>query len=514
MTIPNRASGILLHPTSLPGPYGIGSLGDEANRFVDYLVRAGQTYWQILPLGPTGYGDSPYSTFCSVAGNPLLIDLEYLVGAGDLEASDLCETPEFSSEQVDYGWLIDWKRLLLQKAARRFLESADKTRKAGYESFCEHHATWLDDYALFVAIKEDFEQQAAAQGKPAGKWNTLWDKDIALREPKAVDRWREKCADTAEIHKVWQYYFFSQWKDVRDYANERGIVLIGDMPIFVASDSADVWVDRSLFLMDEEGQETFVAGVPPDYFSETGQRWGNPLYNWDMMADQGFEWWVRRFKSLLELVDVIRIDHFRGFESCWAVPAEEETAVNGEWVKVPGLELFETVRNKLGRLPILAEDLGLITPEVEALRDRLGFPGMRVLQFGFNDIDPDNPHVPYNHVPDSVVYTGTHDNDTTGGWFAGLNEEQRSAMEEYLRFAVEDPAWDLIRVAMASVARAAIIPMQDVLGLGNEARMNRPGEAAGNWTWRLHPAYADNQCAERLAHLTRLYGRMPPAKTP
>lgn len=512
MTLPKRASGVLLHPTSFPGPYGIGTLGDEGYRFVDFLLRAKQRLWQILPLGPTGYGDSPYSTFCALAGNPLLIDLDRLVAEGDLEANDLADAPAFPADRVDYGRLIDWKRPLLDKAAETFLEAASPARRADFESFCAAHSDWLDHYALFMAVKEDFEARAAAEHVSDTRWNAYWDKDIALREAGAVRRWQERCVEAVQVCKVWQYYFFSQWASLRRYANENGIVIIGDMPIFVAGDSADVWVDRDVFCLDDQGREIVIAGVPPDYFSKTGQRWGNPLYEWDAMAARGFSWWIRRFKSLFRLVDIIRIDHFRGFEACWAIPAEEETAVKGEWVKVPGDDLFETVRDELGRLPFLAEDLGLITPEVEALRKRFGFPGMKVLQFGFNDTSADNPHLPHNHARNSVIYTGTHDNDTTAGWFDGLDEEQRSAMETYLHFAVREPAWDLIRVAMASVARAAIIPMQDVLGLGNEARMNTPGNPSGNWAWRLRPDYDEGPCAGRLASLTELYGRTPPRK--
>ncbi len=508
MELPTRASGVLLHPTSLPGPYGIGTLGAHAYRFVDFLVEAGQSLWQILPLGPVGFGASPYSTFCSVAGNRLLISLGQLVEQGDLRSSDLANAP-FATNQpaVDYAALEAWKTPVLQLAAQRFLSSASAQRRAAYDDFCAQHAGWIDAYGLFMALKEHFDRKAAAEGYWGATWNTYWDKDIALREPAAVQRWRDKLSDRIELHRVWQFYFFQQWSALRRYANDRGVAIIGDMPIFVALDSADVWYAPSLFQLDQQRQATLVAGVPPDYFSDTGQRWGNPLYDWDAMQDSDFAWWTMRFRCLLELGDIVRIDHFRGFAGCWAIPAEEETAVNGQWVKVPGRELFATLRSNLGQLPFLAEDLGVITPDVEELRDHFNFPGMRVLQVGFENIEIGNIHLPEYHIENSVVYTGTHDNNTTVGWYQRLPDHKQRAIADFLDGELLDPAWDMIGVAMASVARTAIIPMQDLLRLDQSARMNTPSTIEGNWRWRLQSDYARGNLAAQLAQLTANHNR-------
>ncbi len=417
MELPQRASGILLHPTSLPGPHGVGTLGENAYRFVDFLVEAGQSLWQILPLGPVGFGASPYSTFCSVAGNPLLISLGLLLRTGELGDDELAPPFAPDAEAVDYEVLIAWKLPRLEKAAERFLERRFGKRHEDYRQFCHQNRVWLDDYALFMALKEHFDRRATAEGYWGATWNTYWDKDAAMREPAALNRWRSQLAPRIDLQKVWQYFFFEQWTALRQYANERGIAIVGDMPIFVALDSVDVWAAPGLFQLDADRQETLVAGVPPDYFSATGQRWGNPLYDWGAMQGSGFAWWIRRFQGLLQLVDIVRIDHFRGFAACWTIPAEEETAVHGRWAKVPGKALFETLRGKLGELPFLAEDLGVITPDVEELRDHFGFPGMRVLQVGFENIEIGNIHLPEYHVENSVVYTGTHDNNTTLGWY-------------------------------------------------------------------------------------------------
>lgn len=506
---PERCAGILLHPTSLPGPHGIGCLGEQARRFVDLLVRARQSLWQVLPLGPTGFGDSPYASFCSAAGNPLLIDLEQLRQKGDLRGDDLTGASSRPVNSVNFGAVIPWKIPLLHRAARRFLKSANRRRRADYHGFCSTHAAWIDDFALFMAIKEEFDARADAEGVWGATWNSYWDKDIALREPRSVRRWRARLADSVEIHKVLQYYFFRQWQALRRYANDRGVRLIGDMPIFVASDSADVWVDRHLFLLDRNGRQTVVAGVPPDYFSEGGQLWGNPLYNWKAMADQDFAWWVQRFRNLLELVDIIRVDHFRGFVACWTVRAGADNAKRGRWVKAPGAALFDAVQRQIGELPLIAEDLGLITANVNALRDRLGLPGMRVLQFGFDAASEKNPHLPHNHVPNCVVYTGTHDNDTTKSWLGRLSRKQRTKLESYLHDSAKRGASILIHAAMASVAQAAVIPMQDVLNLGRRARMNTPSTLGRNWVWRLRPDYVDDVDTSRLADLTERYGRAP-----
>ncbi len=508
MELPPRASGILLHPSSLPGPYGIGTLGVQAYRFVDFLAEAGQALWQVLPLGPVGFGASPYSTFCSVAGNPLLISLGQLVEQGVLRSTDLPPFPVVvEPEYVDYTLLEAWKTPILERAAQRFLANATPQRIAAYEDFCAQHAIWIDAYGLFMAVKEFFERKAAAEGYWGATWNRYWDKDIALREPAAERRWRAKLADRIELQRVWQFFFFEQWSALRQYANGRGVAIVGDMPIFVALDSADVWYAPELFQLDDERQETLVAGVPPDYFSPTGQRWGNPLYNWDAMAKDDFAWWTFRFRCLLELVDIVRIDHFRGFAACWTIPATDETAINGQWIAVPGDDLFETLGTRLGRLPFLAEDLGVITPDVEELRDRFDFPGMRVLQVGFENIEIGNIHLPEYHVENSVVYTGTHDNNTTVGWYQGLPEQNKRAIAECLGSTMQDPAWELIRVAMASVARTAIIPMQDLLRLDGSARMNLPGTTGGNWRWRLDTDFDRGNLAHRLAQVTADHNR-------
>lgn len=509
-----RASGILLHPTSFPGPFGIGDLGKSAYQFVDFLVRAGQSLWQVLPLGPTGYGDSPYASFSSFAGNPLLISLEKLVEAGDLVPADLASAPNFPMDKVDYGRVIDWKVPLLHKAAGNFLTKAKGQRRTDFESFCSEQAEWLDDYALFMAVKEYFDQKARQQGVFGAMWSNFWDKEIALRRPEAVARWQQERAEAIATRKVWQYYFFQQWSELRRYANQQNIKIIGDIPIFVAPDSVDVWANRHLFHLDEEGQPTVVAGVPPDYFSETGQLWGNPLYDWEAMAAQEYRWWIARIQATLRLVDIIRIDHFRGFEAYWEVPAGEKTAINGRWVKAPGMELFETIKHALGELPILAEDLGVITPEVEALRDHFEFPGMKILQFAFDSkeaggLNATNSFLPHNHRRNAVVYTGTHDNDTTKGWYRERTEEEKDLIRRYLARPDHDIVWDFIRLAMASVARLAIVPMQDILNLDSDARMNTPSVASGNWSWRYRPEALNGWVANRLLELVNLYGRHP-----
>jgi 4-alpha-glucanotransferase len=509
-----RASGILLHPTSFPGPHGIGDLGAEAFRFVDFLVEAKQSLWQVLPLGPTGYGDSPYASFSSFAGNPLLINLDKLVDAGDLSPADLAEVPPFPKDAVDFGWVISWKVPLLEKAASNFLSGASAERKAAFEAFCAEQAVWLDDYALFLAVKQYFDAKAQAEQAPGAMWSYYWDKDIALRQPTAMQRWRETQTQVIAVKKVLQFYFFQQWTELRQYANQRGVRLIGDIPIFVAPDSVDVWANLELFRVNEAGQLTAQAGVPPDYFSPTGQLWGNPLYDWNKMAAQGYKWWIERIRTTLRLVDIIRIDHFRGFEAYWEVPATETTAIKGKWIKAPGLEFFEAVRQALGELPILAEDLGIITPEVEALRDHFEFPGMLILQFAFDTPESGalpgvNTYLPHNHRRNAVVYTGTHDNDTTRGWYQERTPAEQDLIRRYLGRPDDDMVWDLIRLAMASVARYAIIPFQDALNLGNEARMNTPSVPGGNWSWRYRPEALNPWVAARLGELVTLYGRDP-----
>ncbi|MCB0212202.1 MAG: 4-alpha-glucanotransferase [Anaerolineae bacterium] len=509
-----RSSGILLHPTSFPGPHGIGDLGEAAYKFIDYLVEAKQSLWQVLPLGPTGYGDSPYASFSSFAGNPLLINLNKLVEQGDLDASDLDDVPDFPVDTVDYGWVIYWKIPLLEKAAKNFIANADESRKVDFEAFCGEQAVWLDDYALFMAVKEHFDAKAKEEEVFGAMWSNYWDKDIALRKPAAIKKWRKQEAATIEIHKVLQYYFFEQWGALRQYATNHGIKIIGDIPIFVAPDSVDVWANPSKFHLNKQGQPTVVAGVPPDYFSETGQLWGNPLYRWDVMAKSDFQWWIDRIRATLNMVDIIRIDHFRGFEAYWEIPAGEPTAINGRWVKAPGMALFYAVKKALGALPILAEDLGVITKEVEALRDEFNFPGMKVLQFAFDakeagTLNAGNLFLPHNYGRNYVVYTGTHDNNTTLGWYQERSENERDLVRRYLGRPDNDISWDFIRLALASVAKMAIVPMQDIFSLGEDARMNTPSVLGGNWSWRYRAEGLNDFTAHRLRDLTVLYGRDP-----
>lgn len=499
-----RASGILLHPTSLPGPRGIGELGVEAYRFLDYLVSAGQSLWQVLPLGPTGYGDSPYACFSSFAGNPLLVSLDTLVEWGVLQKTELERAAPFARNRVDFGPLIEWKATLLHRAAQRFLERGAPERREAFDAFRSREAWWLKDYALFMAVKN---------GSKAGAWNESWDRDIALRRPEALQRMAAELAAPIREEEVIQFFFFTQWDALHQAAARKGIRIIGDLPIFAAPDSADVWANRELFLLDGEGRPTAVSGVPPDYFAATGQLWGNPLYDWDELSRQGFRFWIQRIRAACRLFDLVRIDHFRGFESCWSVPAGESTAERGRWVKVPGVQLFEALRKELGALPILAEDLGVITPEVNELRRKFGFPGMRILQFAFDSreagrLDAGNRFLPHNHSRNSVVYTGTHDNDTTRGWWAARTKEEREYLEQYCTATDPEIEWRLIRMAMASVCRSAIVPLQDVLGLGPETRMNTPGTSSGqNWSWRTDESSFPEGAARRLQSLSRTYGR-------
>lgn len=493
-----RASGLLLHPTSLPGRFGIGDLGATAYEFLEFLSASGQRLWQVLPLGPTGYGDSPYACFSAFAGNPLLISLDRLAESGFLLQDDLHDIPAFPERMVDYGRVVEWKGHLLDQAFTRFKTEASAAEQDEFEQFCEMNRVWLDDYALFMALK-------AAHGGAA--WTT-WPPEIAGRQPHAVAEWTERLADRIMFHRYVQYLFNAQWSAVRQYAHDLGIELVGDVPIFAAHDSADVWSHPDLFYLDESGSPTVVAGVPPDYFSKTGQLWGNPLYRWDELARTGYAWWIARLRATFALVDRVRLDHFRGFEAYWEVPATEETAINGRWIPGPGADFFEAVRQALGPVPIIAEDLGVITPEVEALRDQFGFPGMKVLQFAFG-ADATNPYLPHNYFRNCVVYTGTHDNDTTLGWYweSGTPAEQ-AAVLKYVGTDDRDLHWSMIRLAFAAVADTAVVPLQDVLGLGTEARMNRPGTSSGNWTWRYPAGVLTRGVARRLYELTDVYGRL------
>jgi 4-alpha-glucanotransferase len=505
---PSRSSGILLHPTSLPGRLGIGDLGVEAYRFADFLAETKQRLWQMLPLGPTDESNSPYQCLSVFAGNPLLISLETLVKQQFLNPADLRDAPIFPERYVDYNAVIDFKMRLLRKSFTLFEKSAAPAQRDEFESFCLSKASWLDDYALYIALSETHDCAA---------WN-LWEKDIRTRNPEAVKRWSRKLAREIRYHKYQQYQFFRQWARLRKYCHDRGIRLIGDMPIFIALDSATVWLYPEMFYLDARGRPTVVAGVPPDYFSETGQLWGNPLYRWDVMARDGYSWWIERFRATYSLVDIIRLDHFRGFERYWEIPAGHTTARKGCWVLGPGAALFKAIKKALGDVPIIAEDLGLITPEVDALRERLGFPGMRVLQFAFGDDPKADDYRPHNYPRNCVVYTGTHDNNTTIGWFKEevlddttqsrkVRESERHLALKYMGSDGREVNWDFIRLALMSVADTAIIPLQDVLGLGSEARMNRPGTTEGNWIWRFRSKMLTREIKNRLREMTTLYGR-------
>jgi 4-alpha-glucanotransferase len=496
-----RRSGVILHPTSLPGRYGIGSFNEDAYRWVDFLAETRQTIWQVLPLGPTGYGDSPYQSFSSFAGNPYLVSLENVAELGLLGRQVLDQAPDFPRDHIDYGWIYTWKLPLLRQVADDFSKRATPALKAEFTRFVADNAGWLEDYALFMALKD-------AHGGAA--WNR-WEMELRSRQPKALAKARQELAGAVNYHNVVQWLFFRQWSALRKYANEKGILIIGDIPIFVAMDSADTWTNPGEFFLDDEFQPTVVAGVPPDYFSETGQLWGNPLYRWDKMKASGYAWWLRRIRAALRLYDVVRVDHFRGFAGYWEVPAGEPTAVNGQWVKGPGIDLFDVVYAQLGDIPIIAEDLGEITPDVIELRDHFDLPGMKILQFAFST-DPSDKFLPHNFRRNFIVYTGTHDNDTTVGWYRhSSTEKERDFFRRYFRTDGHDPAWTLLDAAFASVARFAIVPLQDLLSLDTEARMNLPGRAAGNWGWRFVPAQITGHLAERLLESTMIFGRWPGA---
>jgi 4-alpha-glucanotransferase len=494
---PERSAGILLHPTSLPGPFGIGDLGPSAYAWVDALAGARQTWWQVLPLGPTGYGDSPYQSFSAFAGNPYLISPELLVRDGLLQEGDL-EGGHFHGERVDYGPAIAFKVRILARAWENFWRGSARPLQPEFERFSARQRAWLDDFALFMALKDT---------QTGASWQD-WPAPLVLRQPAALQEAHRRLAHTVGQHKFRQFLFFRQWGALRAYARDKGIKLIGDLPIFVSPDSADVWANPDLFLLDGKRRPTAVAGVPPDYFSATGQLWGNPLYNWERLRQTGYAWWIARVRATLEQVELVRIDHFRGFESYWEVPAGEATAQNGRWVKVPGADFFERLRATLGGLPLIAEDLGLITPEVDELRERFGLPGMRILQFAFGG-GPENRYLPHHYVRNTVVYTGTHDNDTTAGWFGNLPEHERHFVRRYVPMTGDEPAWDFLRLAWSSVADHALAPLQDVLGLGNEGRMNLPGRADGNWGWRFTPEMLSDHVLGRLRDLTELYSRQP-----
>jgi 4-alpha-glucanotransferase len=504
-----RSSGILLHITSLPGRFGIGDLGPTAFEFADFLRDAGQKIWQVLPLNPTGYGDSPYQCFSAFAGNPLLLSLERLVDQGVLKSSDLAGVPPFPQESIDYGSAISFKFSALRRAAQVFFSDVSHSERSAFDEFSNNNASWLDDYALFMALKDEH----------GGIMFTKWDSATCRRDPSALRSWSERLASQIQAYKYWQFEFFRQWDRLKTHCHERGVRFMGDIPIYVSHDSADVWSHPELFYLDADRSPTVVSGVPPDYFSATGQLWGNPIYRWDVLASTGYRWWIDRFRASLALFDMVRLDHFRGFEAYWEVPASETTAINGRWVKGPGEDFFTALQNAFGDLPVVAENLGVITPPVEKLRKQFGFPGMSLLQFAFGN-DPQGPSFrPHNYHRDLAAYTGGHDNDTTVGWWnssAGTGstrtlediEKEHAFARAYLNFQDDSEInWVMIRAVIASVAEIAIVPMQDVLGLGTEARMNLPASMSGNWKWRYRPGALNTKLSGKLRSLVELYDR-------
>ena len=514
-----RASGILLHPTSLPETPGIGTIGKQAYKFIDWLHSAKQTLWQILPLGPTGYGDSPYASFSTFAGNPLMIDLENLAERGWANGESILP-PDYIKNYgpVDFGSVVWWKIPVLKQAAEYFLSNANESDRQSFVDFKKDNADWLYNYSVFMSIKEFYDAKAQKENVFGAMWSNYWPQDLASYKKKAVANWIAEHLKEIEIHKVIQFFFFTQWKSLKEYANSKGISIIGDIPIFVAADSADVWSNQKLFQLDKTGKSIAVAGVPPDYFSATGQLWGNPLYDWAAMKKDGYQWWIERIKASLNLVDYIRIDHFRGFEAYWSVPAGEETAVNGKWVPGPDHDLFKAIKDKLGDIPIIAEDLGVITDGVKKLRDDFELPGMKVLQFAFdlNEAGKEgfvNAFLPHMYSPNCIVYTGTHDNDTMQGWLNKASDEEIKLICEYIEgpgayISRDNLCKKLVKLAFSSVARFAVIPMQDVFCIGDEGRINTPSTSDGkNWIWRMDSSLFDAGAAEWLKNLGKFYGR-------
>lgn len=492
-----RKSGILLPISSLPSKYGIGTFSKQAYEFVDFLVKAGQKLWQILPLGPTSYGDSPYQSFSTFAGNPYFIDLEQLMELGLLEEAD-CEGVNFGThpEYVDYGQMYDHRYPILRKAYENALQKG-LHQDGAYISFMAQNEHWLKDYALYMAVKASFDNVCWIE----------WDEDIRLRKPEAVAYYTEKYEHEIGFYYFQQYIFLNQWKKLKAYANNAGIEIVGDIPIYVAFDSADTWANPQLFQLDEENLPIGVAGCPPDAFSETGQLWGNPLYKWEYHKETNFEWWMKRIAHCYELYDIVRIDHFRGFDEYWFVPYGDETAQNGKWMPGPGIALFDTMKEVLGEKKVIAEDLGFLTETVLELVEKTGFPGMKVLQFAFGG-DAKNAYLPHNHKKNGIVYTGTHDNETTVGWYWNLDEKTVKHVQDYFGITDETKVnWTFIRAALASVADTAVIPMQDYLGKGNEARINTPSTLGSNWEWRMLPDACTEELAKKIYELTKLYGR-------
>ncbi|MCM1524981.1 MAG: 4-alpha-glucanotransferase, partial [Ruminococcus sp.] len=496
-----RSCGVLMHITSLPSPYGAGTLGKEAYKFVDFLKKAGQTYWQILPVGPTGFGDSPYQSYSAFAGNPLLIDLDMLIKDGLVSENDkdlllLSQMDSFA----DYGQLFSFKRLILSKAHAAFMKDISDSRLYDFTKFCRKNSFWLDDYALFMSLKASFKQLM---------W-TLWEDEYRLRDEKTLEKYSEEHSSDIECWKFMQYIFFKQYRALKKYANKQGIKIYGDMPIYVSMDSSDIWADPDMFMLDADRRPVSVAGCPPDDFSPTGQLWGNPLYDWEHMDKNGYKWWIERVRYSAKLFDLTRIDHFRGFESFYAVPAEDKTAENGEWLPGPSMKLFDAIKAKLGEVKLVAEDLGFLTDEVKAMLKSAGYPGMNILEFGFGG--DDSGYLPHNYVKNSVVYIGTHDNDTALGWYRSLDKAGRKRVRKYLGLpksaSEEQTVWGLIRLAYSSVSDICIIQMQDILCLGSGARMNVPSTVGGgNWSWRADKNSMTPELAGKLKKLAGIYHR-------
>lgn len=492
-----RYSGIIAHPTSFPGPYGIGDLGKGAYDFIDFLEKSGQSLWQCLPLGPTGFGDSPYSAYSAFAGQPLIISPELLVKDGLLSEHDLHTPGDFNEYSVNYGAVTTWKTQILHKAFENFKSSGSKELHAAFLKFKRSDKNWLDDFALYMSIREE------SGHKP---W-IEWDDEHRNPDRKTYKVLQEKYADNVEYYSFVQFIFYKQWEQLKAYANEKGIQIVGDLPIFVSADSSDVWANKDMFKLDSDGFPTVVAGVPPDYFSATGQLWGNPLYDWEHHKKTGYSWWISRIRQQLTLFDYIRIDHFRGFDEYWEVPAGAENAIGGKWVKGPGADLFKAIQDEFGKdLPLFAEDLGIITPSVEKLRDRFKLPGMKILQFAFEG--GESTYLPYMYENDNCIcYTGTHDNDTTVGWYHKADDKVKDRVRRYVNADGSNIHWDFIRLALGSIAKYAIFPLQDVLGFGSDCRMNTPGVANGNWAWRYKQEYLNDGLAEHLKSQCEIFGR-------
>ncbi len=493
-----RTGGILLHPTSFPGPDGIGDLGPEAYRWIDFLAESGCGIWQVLPLNPTGYGNSPYQSFSAFAGNPYLVSPAMLREEHLLTRSDLADRPNFPGDQVDYGPVINWKLILLDRAFQHFNENPSHDLREEFETFKQNNAYWLEDYALFMAIKES---------NGGVSWLD-WPEPLRRREPDIIQAFRADHTEAIESHRFRQFLFFRQWLALREYANERDILIIGDIPIFVSMDSSDTWSNPGLFYLKPDLTPDFVAGVPPDYFSPTGQLWGNPLYRWNVHEQTGYQWWIERIAATLKTVDIIRLDHFRGLSGYWEIPAGMPTAEIGRWVYGPGASVLTAVRNGLGDLPIIAEDLGVITQDVVDLREQFGLPGMKIFQFAFAD-GPTDPFLPHNYPHNCVAYTGTHDNDTAWGWYNTAPEKEKDFFRRYTSTAGDNVAWTMIREIWESVAMFSVAPMQDFLSLGSEARMNFPGKASGNWCWRIPANALTHELAGSIRNFNWLYARQP-----